>query len=70
MRKTPYTEIGIGRIKCYRCGEKAEQQWQICSDDNVYRGICNKCDIALNKVVLKFMGFDNWKEKIEKYLNN
>jgi len=67
MRKKPYTEIGIRRLKCFRCGEKPTQQWQICSDNNVYRPICDKCDIELNELALKFMGFADWKEKIEKY---
>jgi len=67
MRKKPYTEIGIKRIKCFRCGKQATQQWQICSDDNQYRGICDNCDIELNKLVLKFMGFKDYKDKIKKY---
>jgi len=67
MRKTPYTQIGICRLKCFRCGKKAEEQWQICSDGNVYRPICLDCDIELNEMVLKWMGFIDWKEKIERY---
>ena len=67
MRKNPYTQIGIRRLKCFRCGKKAVEQWQICSDGNTYRPICLECDIALNEMVLKWMGFPNWKEKIEKY---
>jgi hypothetical protein len=66
-RKVPYTERGIKRLKCFRCGATPSQQWQICSDDNVYRGICTGCDIELNEVVLKFMGFQNWNEKLERY---
>lgn len=66
-RKIPYTEKGIRRIPCLRCGAPSEEQWQICSDDNVYRGICKSCDIELNEVVLRFMGFGNWEEKMRKY---
>ena len=66
-RKTPYTLKGIKRIKCFRCGKPASQQWQICSDDNIYRGICTECDVALNEVVLKFMGFGDWEEKMKAY---
>ena len=66
-RKKPYTVIGIRRIKCFRCGGAATQQWQICSDDNNYRGICLNCDIALNETVLKFMKFPNWEEKMDAY---
>lgn len=67
MRKKPYTEIGIKRLKCYRCWKKANQQRQICSDWNQYRPICDKCDIALNRLVLKFMGFDNIDYIIQEY---
>lgn len=70
MRKKPYTEIGIKRLKCFRCKEQASQQWQICSDNNQYRPICDKCDIALNKTVLRFMGFKDWNAKIKKYIKS
>ena len=67
MRLKPYTKIGIKRMKCFRCGNKATYQWQICSDGNQYRPICLKCDIELNKMVLKWMGFEDWESKFEKY---
>ena len=56
MRKKPYTEIGIKRIPCFRCGQPSTQQWQICSLNNEYKGLCRKCDIDLNRVVLGFVG--------------
>jgi NAD-dependent SIR2 family protein deacetylase len=59
--------IGIRRLKCFRCGKKAKYQWQICADGNQYRPICEECDIALNEMVLKFMGFPDWQEKMEAY---
>lgn len=55
MRKTPYTEIGVRRLKCFRCGKRATQQWTICADGNQYRPLCNSCDVELNDVVLEFM---------------
>lgn len=67
MRKKPYTEIGIKRIKCFRCNNASTYQWNICADDNIYRPICIECDIKLNTLVLKFMGFKDWREKIAKY---
>jgi len=68
MRKKPYTEIGISRMKCFRCGAKASQQWQICSDGNQYRPICVDCDIMLNEMVIKFMGLPDkiWQDYQEK----
>lgn len=64
MRLKPYTEIGIKRMKCFRCGRKAVFQWQICSDGNQYRPICLKCDIELNAMVLKWAGFPDWSNKL------
>lgn len=69
-RKTPYTRIGVKRLKCFRCGNKAEHQWQICSDNNTYRPICVECDIALNELVLKWFGFKDWETKIVAYKHN
>jgi hypothetical protein len=69
MRKKPYTEKGIRRLKCFRCGKRASQQWQICSDGNQFRPICLNCDIELNALVLRFMGFKDWEDKIFKYNN-
>jgi NAD-dependent SIR2 family protein deacetylase len=66
-RKTPYTEIGIRRLKCIRCGKPAKYQWNACSDDNIWRPLCTECDIEINKLVLQFMGFPDWEEKIIKY---
>jgi hypothetical protein len=38
-RKKPYTEAGVKRLCCVRCGKPAKYQWQICSDGNNYRPI-------------------------------
>lgn len=53
-RKKPYTDIGIRRKECVRCGEPASQQWRVCSD-SLWRPVCLVCDTALNMLVLKFM---------------
>ena len=66
-RLTPYTEAGIKRLKCFRCGNKAKQQWQICADGNVYRPICPECDIELNILVMDFMNVPDRVEKIRIY---
>jgi len=62
-----YTPVGITRLPCYRCGETALFQWQICSDGNVWRPICAGCDIKLNALVLQFMNDDEWERKIKIY---
>lgn len=66
-RKKPYTQIGVRRLPCFRCGQKADQQWQICSDGNLFRPVCGDCDIKLNELVLDFMGFENKDELMTKY---
>jgi len=53
-RKTPYTQIGIRRLPCARCGATSTSQWQVCANGNRYLGICRACDVALNEVVLTF----------------
>lgn len=69
-RKKPYTEIGISRLPCFRCGEKARFQWQVCADNRLYRPICEDCDIELNKMVLRWMGDPDAESKIEAYERN
>ncbi len=67
-RTRPYTENGIKRVFCFRCRkQEARHQWQICSDGHAYRPICRQCDIQLNRVVLKFMGFSNVDSLVQKY---
>ena len=66
-RRKPYTVRGIRRVPCARCGKPSRFQWQICADGNLWRPICLACDIALNRLVLEFMGFDNVTERIVRY---
>ena len=55
-RQQPYTATGIKRLRCVRCGDRADSQWQVCADSNNYRAICTACDVALNRMVLDWMG--------------
>jgi len=66
-RKAPYTASGIRRVPCVRCGRPARFQWQICSDDRLYRPLCEKCDLELNRMVLRWAGFPDWAEKLKDY---
>lgn len=58
-RKEPYTEIGVRRIPCSRCGAPAQFQWQVCANDNRWLGVCAPCDIELNRLALDFMRVPN-----------
>jgi hypothetical protein len=66
-RKIPYTERGIKKQKCHRCGKPASQQWQLCSDGNIWRPICQVCDVLINELVLRYMGDKDWHNKIIAY---
>jgi hypothetical protein len=60
VRRRPYTWLGLRRMRCERagCTNRARHQWQICADGRRFRRICLECDIALNRLVLEFMGWD------------
>ena len=66
-RKLPYTEAGIKRMKCIRCGGQAQFQWQICSDKNNYRPLCLQCDIALNCLVLQWFNHPDANALMKRY---
>ncbi len=67
-RIKPYTQIGIRRLACYKCGKRPSvHQWQICADGNIWRPTCRKCDIELNKIVLEWLNDKKAAIKIEKY---
>lgn len=66
-RRTPYTERGIRRVPCYKCGQPSRYQWQVCADGNVWRGLCAACDIALNRLVLRWFGKPGWQRVIHHY---
>ncbi len=65
-RKTPYTAIGIRRLKCVRCGNPATAQWNSCAD-GVYRPVCEECDVEINRIVLRFFRDPEAKAKLRKY---
>lgn len=66
-RKNPYSKTGLKRLKCVRCGKPASVQWQICSDGNNYRPLCDECDIDLNRLVLEWANHPAAIDLIEKY---
>jgi hypothetical protein len=58
-RRKPYTERGIRRVPCARCGKPSKYQWQVCADGRRFRGICATCDIGLNELALRYMRIPN-----------
>lgn len=67
-RKKPYTEAGIRRLPCCRCGEPAEFQWSACADGNLWRPLCRTCDIGLNQVALEYLKDPKATSKIRAYI--
>lgn len=54
-------------MRCIRCGKRAVFQWQVCADGNVWRPLCPTCDVALNRMVLQWMGDPAAEAKIKRY---
>lgn len=67
LRRRPYTQIGIRRVPCFRCGKPSRFQWQVCADGNRFRGLCSGCDVALNDLVLRWMGDPDADAKLAAY---
>jgi hypothetical protein len=55
VRRKPYTEIGIRRVPCARCGKPSAFQWNICALGKRFNGLCADCDVALNAMVLRWI---------------
>jgi hypothetical protein len=71
-RRKPYTERGIKGVPCIRfsiCGNMAHSSWTICADNNVHRPLCKSCDEELNEMVLRWVEFPDWQEKMQRYRN-
>lgn len=66
-RRKPYTEAGIRRLPCCRCGAQAEFQWSACADGNLWRPLCKPCDVGLNRVALEYIGDPRAASKIRAY---
>jgi len=66
-RRTPYSETGIMRVPCCRCGKPAIHQWQVCANGNRYVPVCLDCDIAINALVLEFMKIPQAADLMRRY---
>lgn len=67
-RRRPYTELGIRRLPCFRCGQRpARYQWQVCADNGLYRPLCADCDVELNRMVLVWMNYPDAERVAREY---
>ena len=67
-RRKPYTERGLKRLSCARCGDPASRQ-VVFPIDGIWKPVCVECEEALNVVCLVFMGdpYPDIDAKIESY---
>ena len=66
-RKKPYTEIGIQRVPCARCGKPSFHQWQACANNRRYVAVCIECDVTVNEVVLNFFKIAGRRSLLAQY---
>lgn len=57
MRTTSYTEEGIKRVDCFRCGIQATRQWEIYCDGNQFVAVCDECDMVMNDMLAVCMEY-------------
>ena len=70
MKRTkPYTDRGLSRVPCVRCGKPSEFNWFFCAEDQ-WRGMCRPCDEGLNELGLTYVfGKRKAAAKIKSYLS-
>ena len=67
VRRKPYTTIGIRRVPCAKCGKPSVHQWQVCAMGNQWFGVCQDCDIELNRLAVEFMRIQDGKAVMARY---
>lgn len=67
-KREPYTERGLRRVPCERCGKPSEYQWNVCATGGKYFGMCGECDMLLNKLTLKFFNIKNTEAMLLRYV--
>lgn len=63
-----YTQLEIEAADCFRCGDPAAFQWQVCADGNVWRPLCAPCDVELNRRTLEWMNHPNADQLMAAYV--
>lgn len=63
------TNREVGKRRCYRCGRTpGVSTWNVCADHNRQRVVCRRCDIALNRLVLRWMRDPGAAQKLAWYI--
>lgn len=66
-RRKPYSDAGIRRLPCFRCGKPSRFQWNACADGGLYHPLCSACDVELNRMVLVWMNYPNAENVAQGY---
>lgn len=69
-RRTPYTARGIRRVPCVRCGKPSVHQWQACANGRWFVACCAACDVALNRLALRFFRIPNADALLAAYVES
>lgn len=70
MRRKPYTDRGLERLRCIHCSAPATQQWSLrpCAIGAVgWYPLCNACDLSLNALVLHFLRLPDADARLQEY---
>lgn len=65
-----YTQEEVEAADCFRCGQPAHHQWQVCADDNTWRPLCFSCDVELNRRTLAWMGHPDQHRLMLDYISS
>lgn len=49
-RTSPYTERGIARVPCVKCGQPSRFQWRICATGS-WHAVCRDHDVDINRQI-------------------
>lgn len=55
------------KTPCVKCGKPGRHSWSGCCVNGASFWLCDKHDLEINGVFLKFLGISNWKEVIRRY---
>lgn len=58
----------VRRRRCFRCRRQGCAVWTCCADGNRLRVVCLQCDIALNRLVLRWMRDPRAHQKMVAYI--
>jgi hypothetical protein len=58
-RAERYLADEITDVPCLRCGEPSKQQFNVCANGGHFVPLCPACDVALNELVLTWLGVEN-----------